>query len=323
MGKINWKDYEEEFEELAQYVYNHKKISEKLILKDLSSVCKNHPDWFKKVNGVNFSLIAFLEFLFYKAKGPYSSDFVKYAEIITLIISKSPSLIEMLNKSAVSAIANMLLSKGGLKFSIADKYELDELLQYWKMFGLNEVKSRTIFDKIIVTPSVLKKIHNKDPDIFTRILEVFPEYYQEIASYDISIKKYCGLSSKTAIERYESLYLEYNNKGININTMIKKEEQRHSFSSKKRNLFLAYLVKRKHYFTCQICRFCGKGPNESFVDIHHIIPLSLKGSDVAHNMLVTCRFHHDMIHKNEILVRLSNQIEISYNDQKYFLHPNS
>ncbi|HPY60623.1 MAG TPA: hypothetical protein PLG55_07865, partial [Methanospirillum sp.] len=83
--------------------------------------------------GVPSSSIAYLEYLFHKAEGPYSSDFRWIAKVIRTFFLSSRDLQQLINLNAADALANMVLNKRGrLKFLISDQVELGIILEWWE-----------------------------------------------------------------------------------------------------------------------------------------------------------------------------------------------
>lgn len=80
-----------------------------------------------------------------------------------------------------------------------------------------------------------------------------------------------------------------------------------------------------HNDKCQICALLD-GLSEftyiSPITVHHIIPLSEGGLDIARNMLVVCLEHHRAIHAGQIQVLLGDKIEIRYPDGTCLIQPN-
>ncbi|MFH0966192.1 MAG: HNH endonuclease [Methanobacteriota archaeon] len=293
----------------------------------LRKICQNDPAVHLTFLGTESYLVAFLEFLFFRAEGPYSPGFIAYAECIRLVFTSSESLCILLDHNAADAIGNMVLNKRGkLKFAIADHLELMIILDWWVIFGLRPISQRQVFEAIIRKSTISNRIATHDPGLILRLLEVFPVYLSEFCPADLTheeiAQRQSDVSPLPSQRRYRRLYEEMISDGQDLSMMIKEEEQRILPMEIKRNTLLGFLVKQLHHETCQICNLCGHTDKDPIMTVHHIIPLSEGGVDVAKNMLVVCRHHHQAIHTGEIQVRLDTLIEIRSPDRIFHIEPN-
>lgn len=256
--------------------------------------------------GVPSASVAFLEYLFLEAGGPYSPGFEWIAEVIQIVFSNDPNLRHLIDLNASDALANMILNKRGrLKFLISDQVELCSILEWWVRFGLLPVTPRQVFDAILNKPTIRDRIQKGDPLLILRLLDVFPEYADEVnpAGYSReSLITAAGTITKPPSERrYHHLYTAAQNAGRDIHSLIREEEQRILPMQMRRNRYLSYLVRILHGNVCQICAARGeetRGP----VEVHHIVPLSMHGKDLAENMITLCVHHHQAVHSGAIIV---------------------
>lgn len=318
MKRLRWQDHQECFETVLACI--ECKLPENTF--DISPALKNctnkDPSSEQMILGVSASSISFLEYLFHKAEGPYSPNFERTAKIIALFCKNEQGIQNLLNLNASDALANMVLNKRGkLKLLISDKIELGIILEWWLRFGLTPISPREVFEAILAKSTIRERISNGDPPLILRLLDVFPEYTKEINPNRIPqeelIKKAGTITKPPSERRYHRLYESYQNAGKNIWSVIEEEEKRILPMQMKRNKFLAYLVRNLHN-KCQICTLEGKETDES-LEVHHIIPLSQQGKDIADNMLVTCVSHHKAIHEGVIkLIPERDQVQIITSD---------
>lgn len=328
MTDLNWRRYQEEFALLADVLVTDEQPSPVDLVSRIRLICQNDPAVDHLILGVDPSLLAFLEYLFFRAEGPYAPCFRTYAKVIIFVCQSSPELCNLLNLNSADAIGNMILNKRGkLKFVIADHLELLMLLDWWPLFGLAPVNQRQVFDAIIQKSSIHRRLSSSDPVLIMRLLEVFPLYQSEFCPDEITLEELLNrrksVSPLPSHKRYHRLLEELTNQGLDIFAIIRQEEQRILPIQVSRNTFLSYLVKQLHQNTCQICNLHGPSLPDSEITVHHIVPLSAGGADSARNMLVVCRIHHRAIHAGEINVSINEIIEISYQGTIYCIVPNT
>ncbi|HWQ65070.1 MAG TPA: HNH endonuclease [Methanospirillum sp.] len=330
MARLNWKKYQGQFDHFSAELLSEKSPGECAILPRIHNICQDDPAVDLLILGTEAPLIAFLEFLFARAEGPYTCVFPSYAHLIALVFNISSPLKTLLNLNASDAIGNMILNKRGrLKFAIADQLELSLLLEWWPAFGLTPVTARQVFEAVLLKSDISHRIRTEEPDLLLRLLEVFPEYQSEFFPVEKSpndlLTSRQNFSSLPSQRRYHRLYANLLEQGHDLQQMIKEEEKRILPMQMRRNTFLSFLVKQLHNGECQICAltdglrdFACKSP----ITVHHIIPLSEGGLDTARNMLVVCMDHHQSIHAGQIKVLLGDQIEVRHPGGKYLITPN-
>lgn len=330
MARLNWKKYQDQFDHFSAELLSENSPGECAILQRIHNICKGDPAVDLLILGTEAPLIAFLEFLFARAEGPYSSVFPVYAHLIGLIFNISSSLKALLNLNAADAIGNMILNKRGrLKFAIADQLELSLLLEWWPTFGLTPVKACQVFEAVLQKSGVSHRIRSEEPDLLLRLLEVFPEFQSEFfppekTPDDLLISRQ-NISPLPSQRRYHRLYANLLEQGHDLRQMIKEEENRILPIQMRRNTFLSFLVKQLHNGECQICAITDNlrdSTCKSPITVHHIIPLSEGGADNARNMLVVCLDHHQEIHNGQIQVLLGDQIEVIHSGGKCMIPSN-
>mgnify|MGYP003767532401 CR=1 FL=1 len=321
MKIIRWQNYQPCFDKIIKEVAGKDPDTPFDYSSFLRRCLKNDFLSEQEILGVSSGLIAFLEFLFYKAKGPYSPEFERTAEIIQDLFQSEPDLQNLINLNAADTLANMVLNKRGrLKFLISDRLELEIILSWWKKFGLAEISPAEVFEAVVAKPTIRDRLSGNDPLLIMRLLDVFPDYCDTINPLKIKredlIERSGSITRPPSERRYHQLLTGCLKNGNNIWTLIRQEEKRILPMQVKRNRFLSYLVKNLHGNRCQICKLTGEvkdGP----IEVHHIQPLSLEGKDTADNMLVTCFFHHQMIHDGNIVVQInSGKVVIRYNTKE-------
>lgn len=327
MPNLNWRRYQSDFDSLAEELHNGRVLNHAGLLCTLQGICRNDRAYHHLHVGVPSYLVAFLEFLFFRAEGPYSPGFTKYACIITVLFASSEELRSLIDRNAADALGNMVLNRRGrLKFTIADRLELDLILQWWSRFGLSPVTRREIFETILHKTTVPRRIAEQDPGLIIRLSEVFPEYLDEFWPYDLSreeLEMRLGSSAPPpSHRRYRQIYEQMMSQESRLEHIIVQEELRILPIQVKRNSFLAFLVKQLHEETCQICRAGLAAPYATPVTVHHIIPLSQGGDDTASNMIVVCSLHHQAIHRGTIVVRMGELMEIRSQEGLFFVQPN-
>lgn len=86
-------------------------------------------------------------------------------------------------------------------------------------------------------------------------------------------------------------------------------------------------MKEKHKFRCQICgETFTKDNGEKYCEAHHIVPLSLDGSQDSFNIIILCANHHRMFHyaSNQIKIEpiLNSKRKITINGQLFVISYN-
>lgn len=330
MARVNWKKYQDQFDHLSVELLSENSPGKDAILARLHNICQDDPAGDLQILGVEAPLIAFLEFLFARAEGPYTSVFPSYAHLITLVFSISSSLRTLLNLNASDAIGNMVLNKRGrLKFAIADQLELSLLLEWWPIFGLVPVSSRQVFEAVLLKSDISHRIRSEEPNLLLRLLEVFPELRSEFfpngKTHEDLLAGRRESSPLPSQRRYHRLYTNLLDQGYDLKQIIKEEEKRILPIQLRRNTFLSFLVKQLHNGECQICSLSdgfSDSTCKSPITVHHIIPLSKGGLDNARNMLVVCLDHHRSIHGGQIQVIMDDQIVVKQPDGTSLIPPN-
>lgn len=327
MPELNWRRYRESFESVAQDILTTPQISHEDLLSRLRDICQNDPAYGSEIFGVDSTLLEFVEFLFFRAEGPYTKGFVTYAGIIRSICQHSQCLCALLNRNSADAIGNMILNqRGNIKFAIADHLELLLLLQWWSQFGLEPVSEREVFDAIMQKSSVVRRIPSRDPTLLLRLVEVFPAYQHEYWPIDLNPESLVSAAGSSipipSHRRYRQVMEGYLTQGLMLQDIIKIEEHRVLPLHVARNIFLAYLVRILHQETCQICSLGYTPQKKTRITVHHLVPLGTGGPDTARNMLVVCQEHHDLIHSGVITTDLDEMICIRYAGARHLLSPN-
>lgn len=110
--------------------------------------------------------------------------------------------------------------------------------------------------------------------------------------------------------------------GKSVDDIIEIENQRAGKTLDRRNRFLSYLVKKRHNFQCQICSAGETARIPSFIQVHHMVRLADDGEDHSRNMIVTCNYHHEEIHRGRMRLENGEKIQIEYDGKKMFTTPN-
>lgn len=316
---LGWGSHTDELLLLSEEIIELKQIN----IKDLQNKLQLILGPKVSVEGVDLRLIAFLEFLFLKSQGPYSPDFTKYSLVIQSIIRQSGTLKNMLNKTGSHAIGNMVLNgRRKLKFTISDFYELQYVLDFWEGCGLEKQTPRSIFNAILKKKGISEQIQNKDPSLLVRLSSVFPMFEKEIISADFNLISIRESPQNPFVEYYESIIKYHTDQGLTLEGVIQLENLRQRNPIEKRNSFLVYLVKKQQNFQCQLCKTGCTTKDPSFIEVHHIVPLSKRGEDLSSNMLVTCNFHHKDIHEGRILIEKSERIAINCGGEQFYTKAN-
>ena len=143
--KIDWKPEIKKLNQLSLEIYKNKEVSKEQFFQRLRVI---FPE-FRLIENVDNRAIGFLEFCFYMADGPYSKKFLFFIIVLRRVFKIYPPLRILINKSGAAAIANMALGGiGGLKFSILDYYELQQVLWAWRKMGLKRETISSIYRAI-------------------------------------------------------------------------------------------------------------------------------------------------------------------------------
>lgn len=259
-----------------------------------------------------------LEYCFYIAEGPYNPDFSRLKPAITKILLLHPPVRKLLTSSGDHAIANMVLGKRGrLKISILDRYELKKILYFWADVGLGTLSEQEVFEAVISKKSVKKILENEQDSSYltlvTRLKLVFPHYIRSVISNQYDIEEEIFNLTKRRFAFVDTLLAQ----GIKIEDLIEKENNNFELR-RKRNYYLAFLVKKKHQFACQFCRRLGK-INRYRIETHHIVPLYKGGDDQSENMIILCKKHHRLADKGKIRIELHNTNVFIYDRGKKYV----
>lgn len=276
-----------------------------------------------KILGVDVRLLAFLEFLYTKSQGPYSPYFLKYSHIIQIILRRSAPLRNMMNGSGAHALGNMVLDgRGNLNFKISDFNELSYVLDFWEKCGLEAQTPRSIFNAILNKKGVRYRVEKLDGALLIRLSNIFPMFENEIIPPNVDLKQFSESLQNPFAEYFEDIIQDYSTQGKSIDDIIEIENLRAGKTLERRNQFLSYLVKKRHNFQCQICSAGDPAKFPSYIQVHHIIRLADNGEDHSRNMIVTCNYHHEEIHRGRIRLETGEKISIESNGRKLFTSPN-
>lgn len=316
--RLNWKLYEAELELLSDDLVARREPYS-AIEERLESIFGPAGE----IRGVDLRLLAFLEYLFTRSQGPYAPGFLKYSHIINVIIRRSWTLRNMLNKSGAHAIGNMVLNgRGKLNFKISDYNELSYILDFWQGCGLWTQTPRTVFDAILSKRIVQNRIVSRDADLLIRLSNIFPMFESEIIPSDLDLSPIREGSQNPFPKYFESITQDYLSQGKTISEIIEIENLRAGKTLSRRNQYLSYLVKKRCNFQCQICVAGDPAKYPSFIQVHHITPLSENGDDHSSNMIVVCNHHHQEIHRGQIQIKKGEVLSIEGNGKKFTTNPN-
>ncbi|HEC39778.1 hypothetical protein LCGC14_0525640 [marine sediment metagenome] len=291
---IDWKPQIKKLTRLSLEIYKDKEFTEETFIQKLSLIFFDS----KLVANTDNRTIAFLEFCFYMADGPYSRRFTFFVIVLRKVFSVYPPLRKLINETSAAAIGNMTLGAiGGLKFEISDLYELKRVLWAWGKMGLkrNTVTSvfRAIRKKYIVKQGILKK----DLLLLARLKAIFPMHQKSFIPSNLNLNQALYDHFK---ERFGKIIKDYKEKGLFIEEMIQEENKRELPVGVKRNNLLSFLVRKANGFKCELCKTKKKRSNT--IQTHHITLLSEGGEDHSQNMIVLCESHHESVHAGEIMI---------------------
>jgi len=308
---INWKPQINKLTRLSLEIYKDKEFTEETFIEKLSLIFTDS----KIVANTDNRTIAFLEFCFYMADGPYSRKFTFFVIVLRKVFAVYPPLRKLINKTGAAAIANMTLGAiGALKFEISDLYELKQVLWAWGKMGLRRNTINSVFSVVRKKYLVKRGISGKNLFLLARLKAIFPMYQKSFIPSNINLNQALFDHYK---ERFEKIISEYKEKGLSIEEMIQKENERELPVGVKRNNLLSFLVRKANGFKCELCKTEKKRYNT--IQTHHIIPLSEGGEDHSRNMIVLCESHHESVHTGEIMIeRGDTKTWIKY--KKYISH---
>jgi len=311
MKRLSWQPYKKIFQEITEIISINEEDIEPFLSSSLNECTRHDPSGNLEILGVSASLIAYLEYLFHEAEGPYSQNFKYYADVITKVFMNNFNLRDFININSADTLANMILNRRGkLKFLIADQFELFITLQLWKQSGLIPVYSEDVLDAVLNKPTIRDRIEHGDPELIIRLIDVFPGHHNEINPHNLTreelINTHALLVPPPSERRYKQVLNSALLEGKDLRTQIKNEEHRVLPMQMRRNRFLAFLVREYYHNACQICSLIGE-TLKNRTSVHHIIPLSEGGKDTADNMFVTCKYHHQQIHAGDIRLCLNER----------------
>ena len=296
---INWKPQINKLTRLSLEIYKDQEFTEKTFIQKLSQIFID----FKLIKNTDNRTIAFLEFCFYKADGPYSRKFAFLIIVLRKVFAVYPPLRKLIDKTGAAAIGNMTLGAiGGLKFKISDLYELKQVLRAWSRMGLRRVTINSVFYAVRNKYIVKRGISEQAPLLLARLKAIFPMYQEFFISSNLNLNQALYDHFK---ERFEKIISDYKEKGLSIEEMIQKENERELPVGVKRNNLLSFLVRKANGFKCELCKTEKK--RSYTIQTHHIIPLSEGGEDHSQNMIVLCESHHDSVHDGEIMIERDDQ----------------
>ncbi len=311
-----WKNYIEKLDKLATEIDEVKDFSRGNLIDGLTKIFNES---YKELD-VDVRIIAFLEFCFFKAEGPYSRRFEHFSEIILKIIALFPELQKILNRRADDLIANMVLNeKSGLNFKIFDNYELRIVVDLWKKIGLKPLSIESVFNSVMHKGSVISDLKEKNIYLLALLKKVFPFHEKYYLSNQIDLSKGIYEHEK---KRFDNIIIEYENQGFSLNDIIKKENLRIMPTEIKRNNFLSYLLKKKHKFRCQICQLTKSKSKSHYFESHHIVPLEQGGADHSANMIVLCKKHHNEAHCGALEITSKKNLTIKYKKKQFGINNN-
>lgn len=317
MTTIRWKEKEDELLDLAIIFQEQENLSNQLFRESLEIVFPQA----KIIKGVDERSIAFLEFCFFRAIGPYSSKFKFYVILMRKIFQINILLRRLINSTAAASIANMVLGGvGGFKFKIVDYYELKTVLNSWESMGLKPLSERAILEAVLNKRGIREEIESENLLLLAKLKSVFPIFKTDFLRPDLNLSDALFTHFR---KRFEVILSAYQEKGLELLEMIIEENARDLPVGVKRNNLLAYLIKKKHNFQCQICTLVQSRPiiNQK-VQAHHITLLSQGGEDRSENIIILCRKHHEDAHSENLNIISSDSLQIRYAGREYSINHN-
>ena len=170
---INWKPNVNKLTKLSLEIYKDQEFTRDVLIQKLSLIFTD----FRLIENTDNRTIAFLEFCFYMADGPYSRKFTFFVLVLRKVFAVYPPLRKLINKTGDAAIANMTLGAiGALKFEISDLYELKRVLWAWEKMGLRRSTISSVFYVVKNKYKVKRAISRKSLFILARLKAIFPMY---------------------------------------------------------------------------------------------------------------------------------------------------
>lgn len=305
-GRKNWKAHLSDLEYLTDELIHGTIRTRKQLIPRLEVILGRK----SSIQGVDTRILALLEFCFFMAGGPYGPLFDKYCRLIKRILTWDNNLKRLLNYSADHAIANMVLhARGRLKFKVSDVYELNRVLDAWQYMGLERQTHRSVLHAISQKKAFKHRLQENNPYLLARLAKIFPNKIDEFIPPGMDLRQAIYEHQNA---RFGPLVDSLLSQGITLDELIVKENQRPLLVIQ-RNPLLAYLVKRRHEFSCQVCNHFPIRSTKylSRVEAHHIVPLSQGGEDQSSNLLVLCPQHHLEVHQAHIETYLTDNDEHS------------
>lgn len=245
---INWKPQINKLTRLSLEIYKVQDFTEETFIQKLSLIFVDS----KLLANTDNRTIAFLEFCFYMADGPYSRKFNFFVIVLRKVFAVYPPLRKLINETGAAAIGNMTLGAiGGLKFEISDLYELKQVLWAWRKMGLRQITINSVFRALRKRNRVKRGISNKNLFLLARLKAIFPMYQKSFIPSNLNLNQALYDHYK---ERFEKIIIEYKEKGLSIEEMIQKEEERELPVGVKRNNLLSFLVRKANGFKCELCK---------------------------------------------------------------------
>ncbi|MHA1150730.1 MAG: HNH endonuclease signature motif containing protein [Promethearchaeota archaeon] len=304
--RIKWKPEIKKLSKLALNLYKDSALTYETYIKGLTEIFPES----SLVKNTDTRSIAFLEFCFFMADGPYSRKFKFFILVLRKIFRIDPNLKRLISKTGSRAIANMALgAKGNLVFQISDQYELEIVLWAWKKMGLKIETIRSVYNAIIRKKNVKRGIQEQRLFLLARLRSIFPMYKRSFIKTKTNLNQALYEHYRA---RFDIIIKSYEKKGYSISEMLQEENKRILPVGVKRNNLLAYLVKKAKDFQCQLCSHLQFTPTRSYeIQVHHITPLSQGGGDTSHNMIVLCEKHHDEAHQGRLTLFCSDKYIIA------------
>ena len=292
--RIDWKPQINKLTRLSLDIYKDQELTEETFIQKLSLIFID----FKLVENTDSRAIAFLEFCFYMADGPYSRKFNFFVSVLRKVFAVYPPLRKLINKTGAAAIGNMTLGAiGKLKLEISDLYELKQVLRAWDKMGLRRKTINSVFSVVRKKFIVKRGISEKNTFLLARLKSIFPMFQKSFIPSNLNLNQALYDHFK---ERFEKIISDYREKGLSIEEMIQEENERELLVGVKRNNLLSFLVRKANRFKCELCKTEKKWSYT--IQTHHIIPLSEGGEDHSRNMIVLCESHHESVHAREFMI---------------------
>ena len=291
---IDWKPQINKLTRLSLEIFKDKKFTEETFIQKLSLIFNDS----KLIANTDNRTIAFLEFCFYTADGPYSRKFKFFVIVLRKVFAVYPPLRKLINRTGAAAIGNMTLGAiGRLKFEISDLYELKQVLWAWSKMGLRRNSINSVFSAVRKKFRVKWGISEKNPFLLARLKAIFPMYQKSFIPSSLNLNQALYDHFK---KRFAKIISDYKEKGLSIEEMIQKENEREMPVGVKRNNLLSFLVRKANGFKCELCKTEIK--RSYTIQTHHIILLSEGGEDHSRNMIVLCESHHESVHAEELMI---------------------